>query len=413
MAARLNLVSASAGKRFGAWAIDRIPPVVVVGIAYGISMPAVLQAAASGSEADAAGALGGMLLWLSIAALLALAYTVWKWIWEARSGKTPGNLLLGLRTANEDGEAPGLAAIFIRGLILAVSGVVPVAGPIVVTISNLWDSNHKRQGWHDKVAKTLVLDVNAGRDPLTTGGLYGAAGFGPGGAAPQGAFAGAMAGPVNATGQAAAAPAAGGGSPFAGQQWPAFDANAAASGSIISGIPGFSAPAEPATSTTTAAGTAPATSLAPEAPASSVPGVSQAGAHADDDLAFTRVRTEAAAAAPAPATRPAGVTIRFDDGREVQVEGSALIGRNPAAAQGEDVDQLIDFADMGRSVSKTHLQLRVEGNTVWVGDRNSTNGTAVTGADGVRQQLTPGSPAQALIGDTVHFGDRSFIIGQA
>ena len=88
------------------------------------------------------------------------------------------------------------------------------------------------------------------------------------------------------------------------------------------------------------------------------------------------------------AVRDGDHTIRFDDGREVAIGSSALIGRNPAAAAGEEVDQLIDFADLDRSVSKTHLELRVDGGKVWVNDRNSTNGTAVTGSDGVRQQFT-------------------------
>jgi FHA domain len=197
-----------------------------------------------------------------------------------------------------------------------------------------------------------------------------------------------------------------------------FDANAAASGGIISGIPGFSAPAAPDQRTTAdagraaMAGSAHAPSLLEEVPASSVPAAAEPGAHADDDLGSTRVRSSTGPA-PAPVPQPAGISIRFDDGREVSVEGTALIGRNPAAGPGEHADQLIDFADMGRSVSKTHLQLRVDGGTVWVADRNSTNGTAVTGTGGARTQLTPGSPVPATIGDTVHFGDRSFVIGQA
>ncbi|WP_306556926.1 FHA domain-containing protein [Arthrobacter sp. Marseille-P9274] len=155
-----------------------------------------------------------------------------------------------------------------------------------------------------------------------------------------------------------------------------------------------------------------------EVPASSVSRPAGPAAQAEDELAFTRLRSDPATEAPAPAEpalaqQPRGIAIRFDDGREVTVEGTVLIGRNPAAAEGEDVEHLIDFADMGRSVSKTHLQLRVDGATVWVADRNSTNGTAVTGADGFRNQLTPGSPVAARIGDTVHFGDRSFTIGQA
>nr|WP_277351894.1 RDD family protein [Arthrobacter sp. SF27] len=412
----MNLVSASAGKRVGAWLIDKLPPAVLVGLGYGVGMAGLLGAAGSGTDEAVAAAAAGLFLWLGITSLLALAYGIWKWGWEARTGKTPGNVLLGLRTANEDGNAPGWAAIFIRGLIIAVGGLVPVVGAVIVVISNLWDANHQRQGWHDKVAKTLALDVNAGRDPLTTGGLYGHSTFTPAGGpagAPQPSFVGAPAG-----------------GPGFGQssQSPRFDDNAARSSGIISGIPGFSGPpavsspagatadrsAVPADTSAAPANTAPAApEVSESSPAGSAP-MQAPSSHVDDEFANTRIR----AAAPAPADpgsvqEPAGLNIRFDDGREVAIESSALIGRNPAAAAGEEVDQLIDFADLDRSVSKTHLELRVEGGIVWVNDRNSTNGSAVTGPDGVRQQLVPGAPVAAKSGATVEFGDRSFVIGQA
>jgi uncharacterized RDD family membrane protein YckC len=451
VAARLNLVSASAGKRVGAWLIDKLPPAVLVGIGYGVGMAGLLGAAGVGTEEAVASAAAGLFLWLGITSLLALAYGIWKWGWEARTGKTPGNVLLGLRTANEDGNAPGWAAIFIRGLIIAVGGLVPVVGAVIVVISNLWDANHQRQGWHDKVAKTLALDVNAGRDPLTTGGLYGHGNFTPdGGAAgvPQASYAGATSAGASTGAHGAGMigePTGNGGIHAGGPgseqslQWPPFDDNAARSGGIISGIPGFSGtPAVGIPAVSTPAGNAPArasadgsaapanTSAAPVTAAPAAPDVSESSpggsaptqappSHVDDEFAYTRVRD----AAPAPADaigsgqEPAGINIRFDDGREVAIGSSALIGRNPAAAAGEEVDQLIDFADLDRSVSKTHLELRIEGSTVWVNDRNSTNGTAVTGSDGVRQQLVPGAPVAAQSGATVEFGDRSFVIGQA
>ncbi|GAC1372955.1 MAG: hypothetical protein NVSMB43_10080 [Pseudarthrobacter sp.] len=46
-------------------------------------------------------------------------------------------------------------------------------------------------------------------------------------------------------------------------------------------------------------------------------------------------------------------------------------------------------------------------------DRNSTNGIAVTTPDGRRTPRQPGVPAFASPGSTVHFGDRSFHLGQA
>jgi uncharacterized RDD family membrane protein YckC len=419
VAARLNLVSASAGKRLGAWLIDKIPPAVLMLAAYAASVPAVLQAAASGSASAAGSAVGGLFLWLGLASLLSLAYTVWLWGWEATTGKTPGNLVLGLRTANEDGHAAGWGAIFLRGLIIAVGGLVLAVGAVVVVVSNVWDRNHKRQGWHDKVAKTLVLDVAQGRDPLTTGGLYGPAAF-----APEGTDA--------HTGFAGAAPQ--GQHPHAASPVEA----APRSSGLISAIPGFGAEAAPAPV---------AAPVSPEAPAIAVPtpapvpgdagsreaapshalamagpaaagtpaggtpaaGTAAGGAatdgHPDDEFAATLVRASGAQAGP--------FTLTFDDGRDVRLETTALIGRNPAAAAGEDIDQLIDFADMGRSVSKTHVLLRVDGGTVWVTDRNSTNGTAVTGTDGIRRQLAPGEPVAAAPGATVEFGDRSFTIGAA
>ncbi|MET1155978.1 RDD family protein [Arthrobacter sp.] len=410
MAARLNLVSASAGKRLGAWLIDKIPPAVLMLAAYAASVPAVMQAASSGSASAAASAVGGLFLWIALASLLSLAYTVWLWGWEATTGKTPGNLMLGLRTANEDGHAAGWGAIFLRGLIIAVGGLVLVVGAVVVVVSNVWDRNHKRQGWHDKVAKTLVLDVAQGRDPLTTGGLYGPVAFAPEGTEAHAGFAGAA--PQGQHPQGA--------SPVEAVPHPS---------GVISAIPGFGADAAPAPVAAPVAPEAPAIAVPPPAPlpgdpgareaapsyalamagpapaGTAPPGAASADEHPDEEFAATLVRASGTQAGP--------LTLTFDDGRDVVLETTALIGRNPAAAAGENIDQLIDFADMGRSVSKTHVLLRVDGATVWVTDRNSTNGTAVTGADGIRRQLAPGEPVAAAAGATVEFGDRSFTIGAA
>ncbi|MFT4469158.1 RDD family protein [Arthrobacter sulfonylureivorans] len=419
MAAGLNLVSASAGKRLGAWLIDKIPPAVLMLAAYAATVPALMQAAASGSASAAASAVGGMFLWIGLASLLSLTYTVWLWGWEATTGKTPGNLVLGLRTANEDGLAAGWGAIFLRGLIIAVGGLALAVGAVVVVVSNVWDRNHKRQGWHDKVAKTLVLDVAQGRDPLTTGGLYGPAAFAPEGTDVHAGFAGAAAqaqhlheaSPNEAARQPSGVISA----------IPGFGSDAAAApvaapvpaaAPAIAQVPPSSPLAEDRASrdaepsyALAAAGPASGQAAAGPAAGGPVTGGASAGGHPDDEFAATMVRASNTPTGP--------LTITFDDGRDVVLETTALIGRNPAAAAGEDIDQLIDFADMGRSVSKTHVLLRVDGATVWVTDRNSTNGSAVTGADGIRRPLVPGIPVAAALGATVEFGDRSFTVGAA
>ncbi|MCY1159221.1 MAG: hypothetical protein MOP51_2246, partial [Citricoccus sp.] len=125
----------------------------------------------------------------------------------------------------------------------------------------------------------------------------------------------------------------------------------------------------------------------------------------DADLGSTQLRSRS--------TGPAAVRLRFDDGQGHELSGSALVGRNPAAAAGETVDLLIPFADMGRSVSKTHLHLTVDSTGVWVTDRNSTNGSGITPRGGDRLRLEPGQPVLAPVGTTVHFGDRSFTVSAA
>lgn len=58
--------------------------------------------------------------------------------------------------------------------------------------------------------------------------------------------------------------------------------------------------------------------------------------------------------------------LQFSTGESVTVSGAGLIGRNPAAQPGEYVDQLVSIFDVGKSVSKTHLEFGQEG-----GDRKS------------------------------------------
>jgi hypothetical protein len=65
------------------------------------------------------------------------------------------------------------------------------------------------------------------------------------------------------------------------------------------------------------------------------------------------------------------------------------------------------------AVYKTLLHVLTDGAGIWVTDRNSTNGRAVTMPDGRRTPLQPAVPAFVSPGSTVHFGDRSFQLGQA
>ncbi len=341
MAANPNLVNATAGQRLAARAVDSVPLLALVLVA--LLVPGQLS--------------------LLLCATGAAGYLAWIWLWEAGRGQTPGNRVTGLRTVNEDGMAPGIGAVLVRNLLLVASAVT-VVGPWILTVSNFWDHPTRRQGWHDKVARTLVVDVRAGRDPLLTGGRW------AGGAAP---------GPGPAEQAPADQPAAG---------W----------------VP---RPAEPVPAAPSAAPPSAA------APISSVPGVRTATAFQpeanapvpddEEDVELTRVVSRG---------QGTGCRLVFDDGAAVRVTGTALLGRNPAPAIGEKVNQLIDFADMGRSVSKTHLHLQADGSTgLWITDRGSTNGSSIVTPDGRHEALAAHSPVLAPSGSTVYFGDRHFTVG--
>ena len=90
--------------------------------------------------------------------------------------------------------------------------------------------------------------------------------------------------------------------------------------------------------------------------------------------------------------------IRLDDGRDIELDRTVLIGRNPAGHPGEDTAQLIPVADPGRSISKTHLHLLAGNGGVWVTDRDSTNGSSVTTPDGIRPPSRRGSPPTSAPG---------------
>lgn len=370
MPATLNLVNASVAKRAGAKLIDAVPPLVVSGIGVMLALGQVAGTATGPATGTGTGSmlaeLMSLVLFNSIASLLCVAYWIWLWGWEATRGNSIGNALLGIRTTNLEGFRPGWGSIFIRGLIIWLGSLVLLVGAVIVLISNIWDRNGRKQGWHDMAARTYVFDIRAGRNPLATGGVSGPESFAPV--------------PLPSQLQQAVSPRAAkdpheqttGPGPDAPRMTKPMDAG------LISSVPGAT-------------------------PEKQRPGYA-AAAHPDDDVEATRITRRAA--------KPQ-VRLVFDDGRELELRSAALIGRNPASRAAEAVDQLIDVPDQGRSVSKTHLHLRVEDSGVWVTDRNSTNGSAISTPDGTRTQLRPGEAVRADAGSTIHFGDRSFLVGTA
>lgn len=122
------------------------------------------------------------------------------------------------------------------------------------------------------------------------------------------------------------------------------------------------------------------------------------GSDDDEDLGATRV------------VRPRALMLELDDGGRIRLGGRVLIGRNPTLQPGE-AGTLVPIPDDTRSVSKTHVAIDVEGGTIQVVDRHSTNGTAIV-HDGKETRLVGGVPTRAEVGDTVVLGDRRAVISR-
>lgn len=409
-----KLVNALARQRVLAKVIDILVPAAAVLVAY---------------------LLGDGTSDLVIALGIVLVYCIGVLVWEATTGRTPGNAVLGIATVSSTGGAPGFGAVIVRSVVLVVSNVVPLVGPLVLLVSNTWDRDGQRRGWHDKLVGTYVLDVRAGRDPLQTGGLRGESAIAASDAVPHlddGARGDTVAAAERRRGdpladgrRSATADATWPGSPGAAPNAPAAlntpavaVAPAAPAAFVDGAVPstsGLNAPASGGAAERAADGT-PAVGT----PAVGTPAVGEAAADAPAEEAARATASAPAEAAGAPADRapagaPAGPGARqrvlvFDDGTEVEIAGQALIGRNPEPRLNEAVNYLINFADLNRSVSKTHLRLELDEGSVWVTDRGSTNGSFVVDRAGTEQPLHA-EVAMLLPADcSVRFGDRRFTI---
>lgn len=85
--------------------------------------------------------------------IIGLAYVTAMWAYK---GTTIGGIVLGLKVVRVDGSPLSFAVALVRGLAAGFSGIVLFLGFIWIA----WDS--EKQGWHDKIAGTLVLKLPRG-----------------------------------------------------------------------------------------------------------------------------------------------------------------------------------------------------------------------------------------------------------
>lgn len=77
-------------------------------------------------------------------------YYTW---FHGTTGQTLGKKMFGIRVLKEDGSPAGLGTAFLRWVGYLIAGIPFFLGFLWVII------DRKRQGWHDKIAGTIVINV--------------------------------------------------------------------------------------------------------------------------------------------------------------------------------------------------------------------------------------------------------------
>jgi len=133
--------------RFIAYVVDGFVIGILVGIPYFVAL--VLITLGAGGDNRFPAVIGAVIL--VIALLVGLAYRPWMW---SRGGQTVGYMVMRLKVvrAADGGPLSGGQAIG-RFLGYIISAAVFYLGFIWI----LFDA--KRQGWHDKLANTVVIEV--------------------------------------------------------------------------------------------------------------------------------------------------------------------------------------------------------------------------------------------------------------
>ncbi|MFJ9393162.1 RDD family protein [Nocardioides sp. NPDC101246] len=365
-------------RRFYAFAIDRV-------IAWAIFAAAGFLAWLIFFRNDE------LLLGVALIASVVLAVWLVGTVLTGSGGKTPGKMALGLRVVSDDsgaaGRPIGVGKAFVRQALLGLC-TIPTLG--IGTATFAWvaamDDRGRRQGWHDRRAGSVVVDV---RPPvvveaeeeapaprrivnLTTMRLKQAEATPERAERPQTPAAPTQSAAAQAAAQSAAAQAA---------------AEAQAAQTIVPGMIPRQTPAAPMPP-------APVPPTPAPTPAPPPPPVAQ----------------PAPPPPPVPAPQPAATArwrVTFDTGQSFVVEGLAIVGRGPEPRPGEEVAHRVALSSSDMSLSKTHAQFQIAADgTLVVMDRGSTNGTTLI-RQGAARALGARRPAALVDGDKVKFGDRT------
>lgn len=114
---------------------------------------------------------------------------------------------------------------------------------------------------------------------------------------------------------------------------------------------------------------------------------------------------------PGPFAVPTGARrhphLVLSTGLDVELDRTVLLGRAPQVARvtNRELPRLVTVPSPEQDISRTHAEVRTEGDDVLVTDLHSTNGVHVTRQGEGARRLHPGEPTVVVPGEVVDLGD--------
>lgn len=108
-----------------------------------------------------------------------------------------------------------------------------------------------------------------------------------------------------------------------------------------------------------------------------------------------------------PPRRPTRGRLRLSTGRVVELERTVVIGRRPKSTRSThaDLPTLVTVESPGQDISRSHVEVRTEGDHVLVTDLHTTNGTLLRRGSQDPVHLHPGEATMVVSGDVLDIGD--------
>ncbi|NYE18688.1 FHA domain-containing protein [Microbacterium immunditiarum] len=148
--------------------------------------------------------------------------------------------------------------------------------------------------------------------------------------------------------------------------------------------------------------------------ASAPAGHAMAGDHDGETISVAQARAMRTAgivdSVPPPLAGPrpnAPGRIRLSTGQTLLLDRTVVIGRRPRATRvtGTDLPHLVAVDSPQQDISRSHIELRVEGDSIVATDLRTTNGTTLVRQGGDPVRLHPGEPTVVVPGDVIDLGD--------